>query len=309
MFFWFQEEESSGDEEFVRKVNESLNGSDEAEAASTQQQQSQGGEEEEGGAGGDKDNANAGGSAQGGGGEGGQDASKPLDDRKNEDNNNADKDNTKDDGAVPMDDITTHPITTDDDKMPTGIDTIDTNFFDGRQGKKNIKGKDGNAHYLADLQNGEASGSHGTYTSPLKTPEEGGMGVSQSDLAAALLAATATSIQNTGRSGPSLSEVLNTDTIIPLLKNKEIQERLAEYLPEEHRHESAILELAASPQFQQQLEAFSEALQSGQLNLSAFGIPHNALTVADFLRSIESISSQEEGNKDSKAEKNKKVKR
>ena len=65
----------------------------------------------------------------------------------------------------------------------------------------------------------------------------------------------------------------------------------------------------ASPQFQQQLEAFSEALQSGQLNLSAFGIPHNALTVADFLRSIESISSQEEDNKDGSAEKNKKVKR
>ncbi len=67
------------------------------------------------------------------------------------------------------------------------------------------------------------------------------------------------------------------------------------YLPEEHRHESAILELASSPQFQQQIETFSQALQSGQLNLNAFGIPHHALTVADFLRSIESISAQESG--------------
>ena len=79
----------------------------------------------------------------------------------------------------------------------------------------------------------------GITTHPITDPED--VGVSQSDLAAALLAATASSVQN---SGPSLSQVLNTDTIVPLLKNKEIQERLAEYLPEEHRHESAILELA-----------------------------------------------------------------
>ena len=117
-------------------------------------------------------------------------------------------------------------------------------------------------------------------------------GVSQEALAAALLAA-AGSVHPP--SGPSLAEVLKPETIVPLLRNRDIQERLAEYLPQEHRHEEAILELASSPQFQQQLETFSEALQSGQLNLNAFGIPHSALTVADFLKSIQTMSSAEEG--------------
>lgn len=238
MFFWFQEEDASRDEEFVRKVNQNLNG-EEAPGA-------------------DAGAANPGPSEEPRGDSSG--GAQPPPEGKKDGSDGSDEatpSDRKDNDAVPMDtaeqeeggnagtqqdELTTHPITESDLGMMAAA------------------------------------------------------GVSQADLAAALLAATATSVQ--GSTGPSLSEVLKPDTIIPLLRNKEIQERLAEYLPEEHRHEQAILELASSPQFQQQLETFSEALQSGQLNLNAFGIPHNALTVADFLKSIESISSQEDKTTD-----------
>jgi hypothetical protein len=48
--------------------------------------------------------------------------------------------------------------------------------------------------------------------------------------------------------------------------------RLGQYLPEEHRSLSELRQLARSAQFQQQLAAFSAALQTGQLDLSQFGL-------------------------------------
>ena len=98
----------------------------------------------------------------------------------------------------------------------------------------------------------------------------------QAELAAALLAASipSASLPTGGVApGPSLAEVLRPEAIVPLLRSSEIQDRLREYLPEEHRSETAILELAGSTQFQQQLQTFSAALQSGELDLhAAFGI-------------------------------------
>jgi hypothetical protein len=51
-----------------------------------------------------------------------------------------------------------------------------------------------------------------------------------------------------------------------------VLERLSAYLPEEQRSRQALLDLAHSPQFQQQLATFSGALQTGQLDLAQFGL-------------------------------------
>jgi hypothetical protein len=52
----------------------------------------------------------------------------------------------------------------------------------------------------------------------------------------------------------------------------QVLERLSAYLPEEQRSRQALLDLAHSPQFQQQLATFSGALQTGQLDLAQFGL-------------------------------------
>lgn len=58
-------------------------------------------------------------------------------------------------------------------------------------------------------------------------------------------------------------------------------QRLSPHLPEEHRNQAALQELAQSPQFQQQLKTFSMALQTGQLDLATLGI--NAEVGVDFM--------------------------
>ena len=62
------------------------------------------------------------------------------------------------------------------------------------------------------------------------------------------------------------------DALLPLLDNPEVQEQVRPYLPEEHRGAEDITRLATSPQFREQLEVFSRALQSGQLDLQQFGL-------------------------------------
>jgi len=253
LYFWFQEDPSEdGDENFVKKVNLSLNGRTSEPTKDEDKGSGSGAEEKKDGDG-------------SGGGDG--KATPSGGDRKEQqggDNKDGGEGNGGDDGAA------------------TPMDTATQGDGAG--------GADASA---AEVE--EETGAAELTTHPLA---DFGGGVSQEALAAALLSA-ASSVGGqfpAAVQGPSLSDVLKPETIVPLLRNKEIQERLAEYLPEEHRHESAVLELASSPQFQQQLETFSQALQSGQLNLNAFGIPHDALTVADFLRSIETMSAQESAN-------------
>ena len=100
------------------------------------------------------------------------------------------------------------------------------------------------------------------------------------------------------QNGPSLAEVLKPETIIPLLSNPEIQSRLEQYLPEEHRNAAAIMDLANSVQFQQQIVSFSQALQSGQLDVRHFGLNPEGFSVADFLASIEAAVAKEAGGRD-----------
>lgn len=94
---------------------------------------------------------------------------------------------------------------------------------------------------------------------------------------------------NTVDVGPSLSQVLKPEFVLPLLQNLGVQERLAPYLPEGLRTPEAMRDLIQSPQFNQQLEVFSHLLQSGQIDWSQFGIDPSkyGLGVTAFLSAIE----------------------
>ena len=70
----------------------------------------------------------------------------------------------------------------------------------------------------------------------------------------------------------------------------------------EHRNAAAIMDLANSVQFQQQIVSFSQALQSGQLDVRHFGLNPEGFSVADFLASIEAAVAKEAGGGDAKEE-------
>lgn len=94
-------------------------------------------------------------------------------------------------------------------------------------------------------------------------------------------------------SGPSLAEVLKPQVIVPLLQEPGMLEHLAEHLPEEHRNMQGLLAVATSSQWRHQLDIFSHALQTGQLDVSAFGLQFLGFSVADFLESIQKQSDAE----------------
>ncbi|KAI7839776.1 hypothetical protein COHA_006576 [Chlorella ohadii] len=92
--------------------------------------------------------------------------------------------------------------------------------------------------------------------------------------------------------GPTLGDVLKPEALGPLLASEEMVARLAPYLPEEHRSAAAIRELVSTPQFRHQLDLFSHALMTGQLDTSQFGLPAGGFGVLDFLRSIQTQADQ-----------------
>ncbi|KXZ44701.1 hypothetical protein GPECTOR_63g29 [Gonium pectorale] len=93
--------------------------------------------------------------------------------------------------------------------------------------------------------------------------------------------------------GPSLAEVLRPDVMSAFLRDPTVLAALAPHLPEEQRTTEALVSLAHSPQFRQQLSAFSAALQSGQLDLSQFGLRAAGYSVADFLTAIQELVERE----------------
>jgi hypothetical protein len=52
----------------------------------------------------------------------------------------------------------------------------------------------------------------------------------------------------------------------------QVADQLAQFLPESQRGRGDLVALAHSPQFHQQLQTFSAALQTGQLDLGQFGL-------------------------------------
>lgn len=89
--------------------------------------------------------------------------------------------------------------------------------------------------------------------------------------------------------GPSLGDILKPELVLPLLEQFSLEERLAPYLPEGTWTREAFLELLQSPQFRQQVEAFSYVLRTGQIDLSQFGIDPSKynFTVASFLEALD----------------------
>jgi hypothetical protein len=98
--------------------------------------------------------------------------------------------------------------------------------------------------------------------------------------------------------GPGLGDVLTPETVGPLLRGEDVRARLMEHLPEEHRDSQDLEELLRTPQFQSQLERFSAALTSGQMDLAQFGLqPGTGFSVAEFLSAIQALAEKEKREK------------
>ncbi|KAK9097671.1 hypothetical protein Syun_024716 [Stephania yunnanensis] len=110
--------------------------------------------------------------------------------------------------------------------------------------------------------------------------------------------------------GIRLSDVLKPDLIHPLIEELPVEQRLASYLPEGEWTTDDIIELFQSPPFRQQLETFTHVLQTGQIDLSQFGIDPSKyrFSVLSFLEALDDtvakglnsdeIGSRQDENKD-----------
>ncbi|UJR15845.1 hypothetical protein I4U23_002771 [Adineta vaga] len=99
-------------------------------------------------------------------------------------------------------------------------------------------------------------------------------------------------------SSESSLNVADSETLIPLLSNKDIQEKLRSHLPEGHsisNTEKELRESIQSPEFQQITNAFSTAFRSGELKsiLSQLGLSeevNNAIHQSDFQVFIQALT-------------------
>ena len=107
--------------------------------------------------------------------------------------------------------------------------------------------------------------------------------------------------------GPGLHEVLTPETVGPLLRDESVRARLLEFLPDAHRASGSenLEALLRTPQFQSQLERFSAALQSGQMDLAQFGLRGGTgFSVAEFLAAIQAKADEARDERDGKDEGN-----
>jgi len=122
---------------------------------------------------------------------------------------------------------------------------------------------------------------------------------------------TTTPLQSTQpRSRTSLSQIMSADNVWPILMNypSEVQQ-LLQFLPEGRRTAEELQQVLRSPQFQQSMDVFSAALQSGQLGemIRQFGIQTgNPTTIESFLQSLQSSSSKPSSTTEKKDDKEKK---
>jgi len=106
---------------------------------------------------------------------------------------------------------------------------------------------------------------------------------------------------------PSLKDIINVDEILAsgLFDRPEVVAKLAEYLPEGQVNAENLRENIRSPQFQQAVSMFNQALRTGQLAgiMSSFGLDPSSLgphsTIEDFLRAIQKkVESEKEKSMD-----------
>ncbi|KAI8087614.1 uncharacterized protein B0P05DRAFT_368649 [Gilbertella persicaria] len=98
----------------------------------------------------------------------------------------------------------------------------------------------------------------------------------------------------------SLSDILTTQTITPLLNDPEICASLFPFLPEEsERSVEEVRQVVRSPQFSQALQSLSAALQTGQLGplLTQLGLdPSAGNSVESFLIAISEQAKKKKGD-------------
>lgn len=90
----------------------------------------------------------------------------------------------------------------------------------------------------------------------------------------------------TAKPAIDLYDIMNTENLVPILSNNDVQERLRAHLPEGQTiptSERELRESIQSPQFRQAVSTFGMALQTGQLGsvLSHFNLPEEAINAAN----------------------------
>merc|ERR1712127_213100 len=114
--------------------------------------------------------------------------------------------------------------------------------------------------------------------------------------------------QKSSKKTYDLTKVLGSESLVDMLSNKEVQERLNKHMPKDEKIKETKEELRAavgSPQYQQAVQAFQEALESGQLApvLQQFNLPESAIKAAAtgdvkaFAEAMESSSKKDEDDK------------
>ncbi|CEJ03518.1 hypothetical protein RMCBS344292_17499 [Rhizopus microsporus] len=107
-----------------------------------------------------------------------------------------------------------------------------------------------------------------------------------------------------GQRGPvqslALTDILNSQTLTPLLNDPEVCESLVPYLPEEsEKTAEEVRQVVRSPQFSQAVQSLTVALQTGQLGplLSQLGLdPSAGYSVELFLNAIEKQAQEKSSN-------------
>jgi len=113
-------------------------------------------------------------------------------------------------------------------------------------------------------------------------------------------------IQQTQTKEPSLKDIINVDEILAsgLFERPEVIAKLVEYLPEGQVNAQNLRENIRSPQFQQAVSMFNQALRTGQLAgiMSSFGLNSSSIgpnsTIEDFLRAIQKKAQEEKAKED-----------
>ncbi|XP_013409292.1 proteasomal ubiquitin receptor ADRM1 isoform X2 [Lingula anatina] len=138
------------------------------------------------------------------------------------------------------------------------------------------------------------------------TPGAGGTPIQLSDLQNILSNMTvpaASGATGSSQTNVDLVQALNPDSLIPILANKEVQQRLVPFLPQGGslpKSEEELRATVSAPQFQQALSTFSAALASGQLGplMGQFGLGEevaNAAAQGDVEAFVRAMQNAEQG--------------
>jgi len=100
---------------------------------------------------------------------------------------------------------------------------------------------------------------------------------------------------------PRLSALINPELILPHLSNPAIQQQLIPFLPPDQRTPDELRQVLHSPQFQQSLDSFGDALETGQLGelMRQFGLNTTGpSSIQQFLQAIQHSSPQQPPSSD-----------